>query len=264
LTTNRRLVASFVRRDFDLARATRLVFVLDAAAAAFSMVTFSLVSKLVEPGEVPGGYFAFAAVGLVISTILQAGVVVVANNFRQEQIQGTLESILPAGCSTGVLAFGMSSFPLLAAVFRGLIYGVLAALLGARAPGANWALGVLAIILGTLSFAGIAIVGGALVLVLRQAVTATGWIIAVLSLTAGVLFPPSFLPAWVLRLAQLSPLTQSLELARAAILEGASWSSSWDTLGILCLMVIAYGGLGVATLATGLRRARQGGSLSQF
>ena len=65
---------AFIRRDFRLERSYRFAFISEIATVLFSIITFSLVAKLVNPGQVPGGYFSFATIGLALSTFLQVGV----------------------------------------------------------------------------------------------------------------------------------------------------------------------------------------------
>src|SRR5439155_3349334 len=100
-------VRAFLRRDFQLERSYRLAFVSEIATVLFSIITFSLVARLVNPGQVPGGYFTFATVGLALSTFLQVGVVAVATNLRQDQIMGTLEAVMASGTGVRPLAAGI-------------------------------------------------------------------------------------------------------------------------------------------------------------
>jgi ABC-2 type transport system permease protein len=257
-------VRAFLRRDFRLERSYRLAFVSEIATVVFSIITFSLVAKLVNPGQVPGGYFSFATIGLALSTFLQVGVVVVATNLRQDQVMGTLEAVVATGTAVRALAAGIVSYPFLTAAIRGAAFGGIAFAFGARTDHANWPLAVIAMVLGAISFAGIGLAGAALVLIFRQAVAATGWLLSVMTLAAGVLFPLRLFPGWATWIANISPFTRTLKLARGALLQGTGWAESAGVLAVLVLMAAAFAAAGFAFMAGGLAWAKRSGTLAQY
>jgi ABC-2 type transport system permease protein len=257
-------MAAFLRRDVQVALSYRLPFVLDIVAALFALVAYRLVSSLVPAGRVPGGYFSFVVLGLGLATFMGVAVTGLGGTLRQEQVQGTLEDILSVGLRPRVLAGGMAAYPLVSAAGRAVAYLLLAALLGARAPQANWALATTAGILGAFSFVGIGLLGAALVLVLRQGAAATAWLIAVLSLVGGVLFPPELLPGWVRSLSVLSPFTVALRVIRAAVLDAATWSEAWRGLALLWGLALAYITAGMGALSFALSRVRKTGGTASY
>jgi ABC-2 type transport system permease protein len=256
---------AFLRRDLRVAFSYKVPFILEIAGIAFTVLTYIFVSKLISPGRVPGGYFAFVLIGLTVSGFLGAGVYQLGSNLRQEQVQGTLEALLASGVPVGGLAGGMAAYPFVSALWSSAIYVIVGVMLGARAqPGANWLLALAALGVGAVSFVAIGLVGAALVLIFRRAAAATGWLVAVLSLAGGELFPTALLPAWFRVLADLSPYTQALRLIRTALLERGGWADGASTLIILAVMAVGYGGIGIGALALGLRHARRSGSLGQY
>lgn len=257
--------AAFLRRDLRVALSYKLPFVLEIASIAFTVITYVFVSKLISPGRVPGGYFAFVLVGLTVSAFLGAGVYELGAGLRQEQVQGTLEAILASGVPVAGLAVGMGAYPFASALWSAAIYVAVGSIAGARAePGANWLLALAALAIGAACFVGLGLVGAALVLIFRRAAAATGWLVAVLSLAGGEFFPIALLPRWFRALSELSPYTQALQVIRSAVLEGAGWTESAGRLGLLALMSLAYGAAGVWALTIGLRHARRTGGLSQY
>ncbi|MGH2652955.1 MAG: ABC transporter permease [Actinomycetota bacterium] len=258
------MARAFVRRDARVAWSYRFPFVLEVAAAAFTIIAYRFVSRLVSPGAVAGGYFPFVVAGLTAAAFLQAAVSVLGGNLRQEQVQGTLEVILSHGLPVPTLATAMSAYPLLTAAARAAVYVGLAAVLGARAPGANWGLGIAATALGSLSFAGIGLMGAALVLVLRQVLAATTWLISVLALAGGVLFPIRLLPDWARSVSELSPFTLTLGLLRRAVLEGASWGREWTSMAVLGAVAVAWVLVGFGALWLSLARLRRTGAVGGY
>lgn len=258
-------VAGFVRRDFQVAVSYRLPFVLEALSAAFVVITFSFVARLVPDARVPEGlgYFEYATIGLAFAAFLQTGLSLAAGNVRQEQVQGTLEATLSSGLGTVTIALGLALYPLLVAWGRVLVYAAFAALLGARAPGANWGLAAAVVALSSASFAGLGLVAAAAVLVLRQAASAVAFGVSLLGLAAGVLFPPDLLPGWMRPVAELSPLTHSLRVAREA-LAGGGWGDAGAGLAVLAGLALFWTAAGVASISVGLGRARRRGSLADY
>jgi ABC-2 type transport system permease protein len=257
--------AAFLRRDLRVALSYKIPFILEIAAIFFTVLTYIFVSKLISPGRVPGGYFAFVLIGLTVSGFLGAGVYQLGSNLRNEQIQGTLEALLASGVPIGGLAGGMAAYPFVSALWSAVIYVVVGALAGARAePGANWLLALTALGIGAISFVAIGLVGAALVLIFRRAAAATGWLVAEMSLAGGELFPTALLPGWFRALANVSPYTQTLRLIRSAVLEAGGWADGASTLVVLAVMALGYGGIGIGALALGLRHARRTGSLGQY
>jgi hypothetical protein len=160
---------SFVRRDFQIAMSYRVPFLLDFAGAFFVIFEFYFLAKLVPESASMGDYLGFVATGLVVTTFLVSGASIVANNIRQEQVQGTIEVTLSSGLTTPALALGISAYPVMAGAVRAAIYAVLAAGLGARVTGANWALAGATLTVGAISFVAIGLMAVGLVLVFRQA-----------------------------------------------------------------------------------------------
>ena len=256
-------VAAFLRRDANVALSYRVPFLLETISAFFVLLTFSLLARVVDPGRV-ADFFSFAAVGLGLTAFLQAGLSIVAANFRQEQVQGTLEAVLSTGIGPARLAAGMAAYPIAFALVRVVIFVALAAILGARAPGGNWGLAAGATALGALAFAGLGMVAAGMVIVFRQAAAAVGFLVTLLTLAGGALFPPHLLPGWAESLGRLSPFTHALRLARGALLGSASWGSSLDGLAILGALSVAFLAIGVGSLRVAIGVVRRRGGAGEY
>jgi len=254
---------AFVRRDLQIALSYRLPFVFDVVGAFFVIFEFSYLSKIVPATSQTGDYLGFVATGLVVTTFLVSGASVVANNIRQEQVQGTIEVTLSAGLGLGALSFGISAYPMIAGAIRAAIYAALAAALGARITGANWSLAIATLAIGSVSFVAIGLVAVGLVLIFRQAAGAAGWLIGLATILAGVVFPLELLPGWLRFLSGLSAATWTLQTIREA-LEGATWSDEWPAVVLLTGMGVVYAALAQAALSFGISHTRRTGSLAQY
>jgi ABC-2 type transport system permease protein len=257
-------VRSFAHRDLRVALSYPAPFALEAIGAVFTLATTWFVSKLVDAGSVPGGYFAFVTVGLAVGAFLYAGITVTARNVGEEKQRGTLEVIVSSGAPMHALAIGMTVYPVAAASVTATVYLLVAGVFGVRVPDANWSLAAAAAFLGAVSFAGLGVIGAALVLVIQRATGAVAWLVAMLSFAAGEFFPRELLPGWLQALGTLSPVTWTLQVVRAALLEGASWSDRWAAVVLLASMAVLAWAIGVVALGGGLGVARRRGTLAGY
>jgi ABC-2 type transport system permease protein len=258
-----RVVRAFFIRDLRVALSYRAPFVLDGVSVAFIMLTGAYLARLVPDATLPN-FFTFLVIGLAMTALLQGAMTVVAGSFRQEQVQGTLETTLPAGLPPVRIAMGMAAYPLAHAIVRVVLYAGLAAAFGARAPGADWGTAALAAGLAGVSFAGIGLAAAGLVLIIRQAHAATAMVAALLALGAGAAFPPRFLPGWAQTLAQLSPLTHAIEVARVSLIRGYTGGAPGGRLAALAALAVASCAVGVGGLAGALALARRRGGLGEY
>ncbi len=85
-----------------------------------------------------------------------------------------------------------------------------------------------------------------------------------MSFCAGVRIPPQLLPLWIRIAGAIFPLTGSLFLLRAILLENATLTTVWSVLAGMFLQTTALFVLSAWLLQHGERHARQTGSLALF
>lgn len=255
---------ALMRRDLNIALSLKLPFAFEFVGAVFVVVEFYYLSRIVPETTQTGDYLGFVTAGLVVTTLLISGAATMAGNVRQEQVQGTLEVTLSSGIAPRAFMLGTAGYPVMVGAVRAFVYALVAFLVGARVPGANWGVAIAALIAGTIAFVGVGLVAVSLVIVIRQAAGAIGWLLGAVTLLAGVMFPVAILPAWLRFLAGLSAATWTLRLVREAILEGAGWAATWRGLFVLLGLAGVYGVVAVAVLRLALTRARRTGVLAQY
>lgn len=264
------LLRASVRRDFAGARSYRLPFVLELTTALFALSVFFFLSKLVDRGRVepvleqPRGYFAFAAIGLVLIRLAQSGFSSMSTKLRAEQNTGTLEALLtsPAPAWQVILA-GAGYAIVYAAVASVALVGLAAIVFGLRVSGDPAALAVAAAGFGaTITFViGIGLVLAAFTLVFKQSSAVVSLGVAALTLLGGVYFPVTVLPSPLEALGRVIPFTWGLRVLRGALLAGDK------EIGLLVALVVAdvFALLvGIWTLEAAVRRVRRTGTLSQY
>ncbi len=264
-------LGAFVRRDFLVAWSYRMSFFSDLLSLVSMTVVFYFVGLLVDASKLPTydgtrvTYLEFAVVGIALGLFLQLGLHRVAQAVRNEQLMGTLESLLltPTSSSTiqaGSVAFDLVYVPVRTAVFLlaiSLAFGLHFELSGL--------LPALAILIAFIPFVwGLGVASAATILTFRRG----GGLIATatlgLALLSGVYFPIDLLPAWLVGIAELNPVALAIEGMREALLGGAGWGDVLPSAGVLAAMAVASLTLGQAAFRAALRRERRLGTLGLY
>jgi ABC-2 type transport system permease protein len=223
------LVAAFLVRDWRIARTYRSAVILDAAATVSSFaITFFLArafagADLLARPELKDGYFAFAAVGLLMLYVLESCVSGPTERLRDDQQSGTLEMLASTPVAPWQLLFGGASYRLARALVN---VGV-----GMLSAGAVFGLRPTITFAGLLAI-GVALVGGIMIagaigtaiaaaaLTIRRTGVLTTAANTAIGLSAGLYYPTTVLPHGLREPADASPVTWAVDLMRAGLLDG--------------------------------------------
>jgi ABC-2 type transport system permease protein len=264
-----RIFAAFLRRDAAIALSYRAPFVLDTFAAAFNVVLFFYVGKLINPGRgsadvLTSGYFPFVLVGLALFGIAQVGLGSFATRLREEQLVGTLEILLSMPASASLLVLGTALFDLIRGVITALLTVAFGALLFdlhfTRDP---WA--IAASIVGLLAtivlFAAGGVLLGAFTVLYKQGRQLFAMAIVGTSLLCGVYYPRSVLPDWLQAVGSVIPITWALDLIRGCLINGEV-----SSIRLTAVIVTAAVGLpaSLAVFRLAVQRAATRGTLAQY
>jgi ABC-2 type transport system permease protein len=207
--------AGIVRRDAILFVSYRAQFVAQFLTPLFSLVIFYYISKLFSSSvESPGGYFGFVVIGLVIVQILTISLGVMPVTVRQELVSGTIERFLvsPHGPVNGII--GAMVFPMLNALFSGVLMLVFATLLFGLPLQATAALAIPVALLGTVAFMPFALFLVGLVMAFKQVSSASSFIVTGVAIVGGLYFPIALLPDWIEWTSEVQPFTPATDLLR--------------------------------------------------
>lgn len=262
---------AFLRRDLLVTLSYRVAFLADIGSLLTQAILFFYVGKLVDPGALPviGGtrvtYLEFVAVGIAVGVFVQLGLGRVSVAFRQEQLMGTLESMLvtPTAVSTiqlGSVAFDLVYVPLRTLVFLGVMAGVFD--FGLRLEGV---LPTVLVLLAFIPFVwGLGVLSAAAILTFKRGAGLTGIAGTFLTLGSGAYFPLEVLPDWVGSAAALNPIAVALDGARGLLLGNDGWTDGL----VVALRLLPFSALalllGVAAFHAALRRERARGSLGFY
>ena len=258
---------AIVRRDAWIALSYRTQLVAAILSGLFTMTTFYYVSRLIRVGAFasPDDYYAFVVVGILILQVLNSVLVGPPLILRQELVAGTFErlAVSPFG-PVGAVA-SMMLFPFLLSVVTASMLLILGVLLFGVDPRLSTAgLAVPAAVLGGLAFAPFGALLVALVLVVKQAAQGTTWVIAGISLIAGLYFPVALLPGWISWATLVQPFSPAVDLLRHLLIGTPLGDAAWLTV----LKIVGFSAillpLSLWALAGAVRLGRRRGTITEY
>lgn len=263
MTPRGHVLAALTRREAAIARSYPLARALTLAFGALNLTLYYFISRTLSPsrsaqlGAAPT-YFAFAAAGVAIATVVQAATAALARRVREEQLTGGLEALLVQPVSGLELALGLAGFPFFFGFVRVIFYlAVAALLLGLPLGDADPAGTAVILALTAPAFAGIGIALAAAVLLVKRAEALVSLAMFGLFFASGAYFPISALPGWMQRLAHLTPTFHACHGLRAALYGGA-WHGDAVALAACTLVILPPACL---LFTAAVRRARHLGSV---
>lgn len=264
---NLNAAAAVMRRDLRMTASYRVSFVAQFAGMFFSLTLFYYISRLirVQTFQSADSYYAFAVIGLVILQVLHSGLTTPPGSLRQEMVAGTFERIAvsPFGAVGSVIS--MTIFPFAYALTAGMVMIVFAHL--AFGMPVDWATAPLAVpcaLLGALAFAPFGVLIAAVVMVIKQAATATTFLIAVVSIVGGLYFPITLLPGWVRWMSEVQPFTPAVQLLRYVLVGSTTPTRPWLDVARLVGFMVLLLPIAVITLREAVRISRRRGTIAEY
>ena len=264
-------LSAFLRRDFLVAWSYRLSFVTDWVSMIVQVIVFNFVGKIVRVDAVPdfGGstptYMEYVAVGIAISSFMAVGLGRVYSVIRQEQLQGTLESLLLTPTAYTTIQMGSVVYDLVYVPVRTFIFLGLTTLFFGTSF--NWSgLGpTLAILLVFIPFVwGLGVLAAAWTLTFKRGTGVIGIVTTFVTIGAGTYFPTDVLPEWAQAIFRFSPVTIALQAAREALLGNAGWAETLPAIAYLIPCAIVSLALGVFAFRRALQREQRRGTLGLY
>jgi ABC-2 type transport system permease protein len=264
-------VSAFMRRDLRIMLSYRMAAAGELAGMAGQAIAFSFVARLIDPSRLPiyGGthanYLEFVVIGIAMNMVVIMMLHQLATAIRNEQLAGTLESLLVTPTRLATIQTGSAAFQLLFIPLRmGLFVGILGIVFGLDYH-VSGLLPSIAILLGFIPFLwGLGLLSAGAILTFKRGngLLMTGG--TVLGLASGALFPLTLFPAWVRTISQANPLAISISGIREALIGGAAWTSvGTDMLELVPLAIVALA-LGAIVFRWALRRERRLGTLGLY
>jgi ABC-2 type transport system permease protein len=235
------------------------------------IIIFNFVGKIVRVDAVGtfGGsqptYMEYVAVGIAVSSFMAVGLGRVYSVIRQEQLQGTLESLLLTPTAYTTIQMGSVVYDLVYVPVRTFIFlGLTTVVFGTSF---NWSgLGpTLAILLVFIPFVwGLGVLAAAWTLTFKRGTGVIGIVTTFVTIGAGTYFPTSVLPSWAEEVFRFSPVTIALKAAREALLGTAGWADTLPSILVLIPCAIVSLAVGVFAFRQALERERRRGTLGLY
>ena len=266
-----RKLSAFVRRDFLVQWSYRLSFLTSFVGLFGGALIFYFIGKMVDPATIPtvGGkqvsYLEFAVVGMTLGGFVHLGLERVSAALRNEQLMGTLESLLTTPTSSQTIQVGSILFDLIFIPLRmgllllmlGLVFG-----LGLDIGGVPQALVLLVFFMPFVW--GLGILAAAITLTFRRGAGMVGLAIAGLTLISGLYFPLALLPNWLETVSAANPLSIAASGLRDALLGNTGWDSIGGDILILLPLSIVSILVGAFAFKLALSRERRLGTLGAY
>jgi ABC-2 type transport system permease protein len=264
-------LSAFLRRDFLIAWSYRLSFITDWASMIVQIIVFNFVGKIVNVDAIGsfGGsqptYMEFVAVGIAISSFMAVGLGRVYSVIRQEQLQGTLESLLltPTAYTTiqmGSVVYDIVYVPIRTFIFLGLTTVVFGTSFEWSGLGPT-----LAILLVFIPFVwGLGVLAAAWTLTFKRGTGVIGIATTFVTIGSGTYFPQNVLPGWAQEIFKFSPVTIAISASRDALLGGAGWAQILPRVAALVPCAIVSLAVGIVAFRRALERERRRGTLGLY
>lgn len=262
-----RAIVALVRRDALIRTSYRLVLVLDLFIGLLDVIVYYFISQTFQGeataslGSAPS-YFAFALVGIAVTTVVAATSSGISLRIREEQLTGTLEALVTQPVTSLEMAIGMCGLPFLLATFRVAIYLVLGGvLLGVDFSNTSWAGFLVVLTVTGTAMSAIGIVTAAAVIVLKRGSSISALLVFGMGFVGGAFFPISVLPPWLEAIGKVVPTRFAFDGLRDALYTGSGWEN--DAIVLLGMTLVAVP-LSVWMFARAIVYGRRSGSLSQY
>jgi len=239
-----------------------------------SVATYYLFSLIASPqyieeaGYIMGGYFTFALIGIAFQNYVFFTVQGINRSIRDEQWNGTLESILSSATDFKTFLLGETTFFFIQSSIFLFISLAVGNLLGARfclSLNSIFTTIVLSALLIT-SHMAIGILSAGIIMKTKQGNPLTWAFSWVTQLVSGVFYPLGLLPSYLEWIGRIFPLTYSLDGIRLC-LQGCQDLTSpivySDAINLVIFTLIATP-ISLYVFKKGYDAARRDGSLGQY
>jgi ABC-2 type transport system permease protein len=268
-----RRVRAFVARDFLLAVSYRMEFFMRMLSILIVVTTLFFISRIFE-GFVNTQYpqwrnpLAAWITGLAVLNYFMTGFSSLATAIRQEQTQGTLESVLLTPINLPTMIISSSAWDFVQATFYSSLYFFFGWLFFDVHYQGNYLLAFTFLILTTLVLACLGILSASFAMVFKR-----GDPFGIFLGTGSALFSGVFFPTQLLRdyagsgfaaVSRLLPPTYGLDGIRRVLIEGQGLSEVREPLLTLLLFLVVLLPFSLWVFGRAVRRAKREGSLIQY
>ena len=270
-----RRIRAFVIRDFQLAVSYRLEFFLRLLWISGIVTTFYFISRIFSDSFIGNRYEQWQnpliawLTGMAMLNYFMVGFSALANAIRQEQMQGTLESILLTPVNVPGVIISSSAWSYVEATFNSFLYLFFGWLFFGVEYKGNFLLALLFLILTTLCLACLGILSASFAMVFKRGDPFAILLGAGTALFSGVFFPKEMLQESLgetggKAIAYINPSTHGLDAIRGILIQGKPLSELETPLVTLLIFLAVLLPFSVWVFSKAIKRAKREGSLIQY
>jgi ABC-2 type transport system permease protein len=267
-------IRAFIIRDFQLALSYRLEFFIRVLWILGIVTTFYFVSQIffgLPVTQYAQWHDPLAAwlTGIAVLSYFTTGFSSLANSIRQEQMQGTLESVLLTPINVPTVVVATSAWAYVEATFYSGLYLFFGWLFFDVQYKGSMLLALMFLVLTTLVLACIGILSASFAMVFKRGDPFAILLGAGSAMFSGVFFPKEMLQEALGqtggRIASaIIPATHGLDGIRAVLIEGKGLSEVQEPFWTLLAFLVVLGPFSLWVFGRAIKRAKREGSLIQY
>lgn len=168
----------------------------------------------------------------------------VSRSLVMEMREGTLDCLLISPMSPVSYLFGNMMLQTLTTAGETATLLLITVPFGLNLSSINIPATMLCVVISLISFFGLAVLLGGIMIYLRDTYVTQNTLFAIISLVCGVAFPIQYLPNWLQFFSNIIPVTYAFKILRNSVLSGqsiASQSSDFIAFAVLSLIYNAFG-----------------------
>ncbi len=263
---------AFVARDWRLELSYRMQFFLRVLSILIVVTTLFFISKIFTGFADPRfsqwrDPLAAWLTGLAVLNYFMTGFSSLANAIRQEQVQGTLESVLLTPISVPTVIVASSAWDFVQATFFSSLYLIFGWLFFNVHYQGNFLLALAFLLLTTVVLSCFGILSASFAMVFKRGDPFGIFLGTGSALFSGVFFPTQLIGEYAGRVASISrilPPTYGLDGIRRVLIEGQGLNQVREPLFSLLLFLVVLLPLSLWVFNRAVKRAKREGSLIQY
>jgi ABC-2 type transport system permease protein len=267
-----RRIWAFIVRDWRLELSYRMQFFLRVLSILIVVTTLFFISKIFTGFTDPRfaqwrDPLAAWLTGLAVLNYFMTGFSSLANAIRQEQVQGTLESVLMSPISLPTVVVASSAWAFVQATIFSSLYLLFGWLFFDVHYRGNFLLALAFLLLTTVVLSCLGILSASFAMVFKRGDPFGIFLGAGSALFSGVFFPTQLIREYAGGLAHISrilPATYGLDGIRRVLIEGQGLAQVREPLITLLAFLAVLLPISLWVFARAVRRAKREGSLIQY
>src|SRR5215210_2937791 len=267
-----RRIWAFIVRDWRLQLSYRMQFLIRVLSILIVVTTLFFISKIFTGFTDPRfaqwrDPLAAWLTGLAVLNYFMTGFSSLANAIRQEQVQGTLESVLMTPISVPTVIVASSGWDFVQATFFSSLYLLFGWLFFNVHYRGNFLLALAFLLLTTVVLSCLGILSARFAMVFKRGDPFGVFLGAGSALFSGVFFPTQLISEYAGGLKYISwilPATHGLDGIRRVLIEGQGFSQVREPLITLLVFLAVLLPLSLWVFGRAVRRAKREGSLIQY